>query len=195
MRFEHLVDRDHRRLPVQRIEDRLDEQQIAAAVEKAAHLFLVRLAQLVERDRAKRRVVDVGGDRERLVRRPDRTCGEARAVWRPRRPFGARLLGETGAPDVELVGNRLEAVIGLGDGRAVERVGLDDVAAGVEVLAVNAGDGVGTRQHEKIVVALEIPRVVLEALAAEVRFREVAALDHRPHRAIEDEDPLLEQPL
>ena len=61
-------DRDHQRQPdaafssntssiatmrglgVERVEDRFEQQQIAAAVDQAAHLFLVGVAQLVERD-------------------------------------------------------------------------------------------------------------------------------------------------
>ena len=51
-------------------------------------------------------------------------------------------------------------------------------------------DHVGAREHEQVVVAGEIPRVAREPLAAEVGLPEPAALDHRPHRAVEDQDAL-----
>ena len=54
---------------------------------------------------------------------------------------------------------------------------------------------VGARQDQQIVVALEILRVILEPLAAEVRLGQLVALDHRPHRAVEDEDALRERVL
>jgi hypothetical protein len=79
------------------------------------------------------RVVDVGRDRERAVQRADRAGDEARARRvlrssarpRPREPRGL---------EVELVREVLERVVGLRDARRAERVGLDDVGAGGEVL-------------------------------------------------------------
>ena len=35
--------------------------------------------------------------------------------------------------------------------------------------------------------------MILEPLAAEVRFGQLVALDHRPHRAVEDEDARFER--
>ena len=104
-------------------------------------------------------------------------------------------LREARALEVQLVGDRLEQVVGLRDGRAAERVGLDDVGAGGEVLAVDLADDVGPRQDQQVVVAAQILRVVLEPLAAEIGLGGLVALDHRPHRAVEDEDALRERPL
>jgi hypothetical protein len=78
----------------------------------------------------------------------------------------------------------------LRDGLAAERVGLDDVGAGLEVLAMDVEDHVGPRQHEQVVVALQLAAVVREARAAEVTFLQLAPLDHRPHRAVQDQDAL-----
>ena len=38
---EHLVDREDRRLGVQRVEDRLDQEEVGAAVDQAAHLLAI----------------------------------------------------------------------------------------------------------------------------------------------------------
>ena len=54
------------------------------------------------------------------------------------RPLVGRRAREPRAFDVQLVDERLEPVVGLRDARAVERVGLDDVAAGLEVLVMDA---------------------------------------------------------
>ncbi len=74
-----------------------------------------------------------------------------------------------------------------------ERIRLDDVGAGVEILAVDRADDIRTREDEDVAVAAQILRVILEALAAEVGFRQLVALDHRPHRAVEEEDALVER--
>ena len=51
----------------------------------------------------------------------------------------------------------------------------------------------GLRQGEQVVVALEVARMVAEALAAEVRVAEPLGLDHRAHGAVDDDDPLAQQ--
>src|SRR5205807_10607389 len=76
---------------------------------------------------------------------------------------------------------------------AVERVGFDDVGAGLEVLVMDRGDRIGPREDQEIVVAAQILRVPREPLAAEIRFRQPEALDHRPHCAVKDENALREE--
>ena len=60
---------------------------------------------------------------------------------------------------------------------------------------MDRADDVGPRQHEHVAVALEVARMVREAVAAEVGLRQLVALDHRPHRAVEDQDAFGEQAL
>jgi hypothetical protein len=45
-------------------------------------------------------------------------------------------------------------------------------------------------QAQQIAVAAEIARVVAETLAAEIRLAELVGLEHRPHRSVQDEDPV-----
>ncbi len=96
--LEHLLDRDDARLRVERVDDRLEQQQIAAAVDQAAHLLPVGLAQLVEGHVAERRVVDVGRNRQDAVGRPHRAGDEARAVGRARRSTRPRPPSPAGRP-------------------------------------------------------------------------------------------------
>ena len=142
-------------------------------------------------DGAERGVVDVGRDRQRAVGRAHRAGDEARAIRRPRGPLVGDAARDARALDVDLVGQRLEAVVGLRDRRGRERVGLDDVGAGLEVLRVDAGDVVGLRQDEQIAVALEVVRVIARSASprksASVSFE---PLDHRAHRAVEHENAL-----
>ena len=111
------------------------------------------------------------------------------------RPFRGGRLRNARALDVQLVRHVLEQVVGLGDRRAAERIGLDDVGAGREILAVDLVDDVRTGEDQQVVVALEVLRVVPEPFAAEVRLRELVTLDHRPHRAVEDQDPRTEREI
>ena len=75
--------------------------------------------------------------------------------------------GQACAFDVQLVGERLEAEVGLRDRGAAERVGLDDVRAGLEVGVMDARDHVGTREDQQVDVVLSRSRrMIAEPLAA-----------------------------
>jgi TolA-binding protein len=62
--------RHQRRLGIQRIEDRLHQQQIRAARNQRPHLLLVRRLHLVERHHAKPRIVGIRRIRKRHRQRP-----------------------------------------------------------------------------------------------------------------------------
>ncbi len=67
--------------------------------------------------------------------------------------------------------------------RGAEGVGLDDVGTGSQIRGVNLFDDVGPAEHEDVVVAV---------LAAELVQRKVAGLDGGAHRAVVDDDALLD---
>ena len=54
---------------------------------------------------------------------------------------------------------------------------------------MNASNDVGL-QHKKVVIALEIARPILEALATIIGLLKLVALDHGSHRAIENKNAL-----
>jgi hypothetical protein len=190
---EQLVCGDEGGLQVERVEDGLDQQRVRAAVEQAAHLLAVGLLDLNEGDRAKARIVDVGREGERAVHGPDGARDEAGFVGVLLGPGVGRFLRDARRSDVHLVDDVLQVVVGLGDARRGEGVGLDDVRARREVGVVDAADHLGPREREQVAVALEIRRVLREAVAAEVRLPQAMALDHRAHGPVEDEDSLREQ--
>ena len=60
---------------------------------------------------------------------------------------------------------------------------------------MDAGDNVGARQGEDVVVAAQVVAVTGEALAAKTALIEPVLLDHRAHGAIEQHDALGGQAL
>ena len=190
------LDREQRGLRVQRVEDRLDEEEIAAAVGEPARLLVVRVRERVERDVARARIVDVRRDRRGLRRRPERAGDEARTVRR--RIHVARGARDPRGLDVHLVREVLQVIVGLRDRRRAERVRLDEIRARGQILLVDLANHVRLRQRQELVVALQMQldtrhREVAEALAAIRGLVELVALDHRPHRAVDDEDAPREQ--
>src|SRR5436309_352244 len=109
---------------------------------------------------------------------------EARAVGRLE--ARARRAREPRGGGVDLAHLVLKAVLAEHDARAAEGIGLDDVRAGGEVALVHVADHVGAGQDQVLVAALVLG-------ATEVPGGEVATLDVRPRRAVEDDDALGEK--
>ncbi len=83
-----------------------------------------------------------------------------------------------------------ETVIGLSDAGAGKGVGLDDVCARLEVLAMNGLNRVGLGQNQHVVVALERQLVVGKALPAKIFLAPFVGRSERTHRAIENQNAL-----
>lgn len=94
---------------------------------------------------------------------------------------------------IQLIDMILELIFGHGDGSGIKGVRLDDVGAGLEIFTVNGLDDVRLRDVQDVVIEAKILGMPRKLLAAVVRFRELTRLDHRPHGAIEDDDPLLQE--
>ena len=131
---EELLRGEERGLEDERVEDGLEEEDVGPAVEEAADLSAVRGDDFASKTCVRfPGIVHVHGEGERAVRRAERARDEGV-------PPGRRAVGVHGPPreagglDVQLVGEGLEAVVREGDRLRVERVRLDDVRAGVEVL-------------------------------------------------------------
>ena len=75
----------------------------------------------------------------------------------------------------------------------VEGIGLDNVRAGFEILAVDALDHLRLREHQNVVGVLEIDRVVLKPLAAVVGLLGFLIHNQRPHRAVNDKNAFGEE--
>ena len=126
---------DDRRLGVERVEHRLDDEQVDAALGQRCDLLGVRVADLVEGARAVGGLVDARRERQRHVQRADRAGDETRPVGR--RDAVTRCAGDPRRLEVDLAHERLEAVVGLPDRRRGERVRDRDVGAGREIGVVD----------------------------------------------------------
>ena len=187
--FERFFGGKDRRLGVERIEDRFDQDQIRAAIDQPFDLLAIGDAQLIETGGAIARIVHVRRNGRRAVGRPDRPGHKpASAVFGLGTDRGA--LGGLRPGDVELIGQRLHAVIGLGDGGARKRVGLQQIRARHGIGEVDIFDELGFCDDQKIVIALQRLVPIGKPLAAEVFFRELFELDHCAHGAVENEDTL-----
>ena len=163
---------DHGRLHAQQVELGLDDEQVGPALEQAVGLHLVEVAQLGEADLAQRR---------RLGARADR-AGHPPGVVRGRE-VGGHLLGHPRRRHVDLVGAVGQVVLGQRHAEGAEGVGLEHVAADLEVAGVQLGDDVGPGDGQQLVAALE-------RIAPEVVGGEALGLQARAHAAVEDHHPL-----
>ena len=185
-----LLRRHDRRLRVERVEDRLDQQDVDAAVAQAPDLLGIRGDDLIKGVGAEGRVVDLRRQRQRHVERADIAGHEARPVRRARRPGVGRGAGQAGALHVHVVDGALERVVGLPDRRRGEGVRRRDVGASREVRVVDLGDDLRLRQVQQVGVALDVVRVHGEALAAELLLGQTPALQQHAPGAIEHEHAL-----
>ena len=190
--FEIQIDCEQRGLGVECVENGLDQQEIDAALDQTVDGLGVSRNQLVVRDVAKTRIVDVGGNRRGAIGRPQCAGHETRPAVLLFDFVGHRTR-ESGRFEIQFVDQVLHSVVGLRDRGRVKRVGLDQVGARGEILRVDFADDRGLRERQKVVVAFEIAREVLEALAAIAGLIELVALDHGAHRAVQYDDALVEQ--
>ncbi len=188
--LEQLVDGEDRGLRIERVEDRLDDEEVHAALDQPVGRLAVGRHEIVEPDIPGTGVGDVRRDGRGPVRRADRPTDVARTAGLARLERIGGFPGESGRGHVDLADDGLEAVVGLGDRGRGEGVRLDDVRAGLEIGVVDRSDDVGPGQREEVVVPAQVARMTGETFAAEVGLGQPVALDHRAHRAVHDEDPL-----
>ncbi len=178
-----------------RVEDRLDEKEVDAAVAERADLLLVGGLHRVEGHGAECRVFDLRRERKRDVERADRACDEARLVrcsCGPSVGGGAR---KARSLEAHLRRGALERVVGLPDRRRGEGVRRCDVRARLEVRVVDLGDDLRRGEVQEIRVALDVVRVRGEPLAAVLLLAQPAAVDEHAPRPVENEDSLGEKLL
>ena len=169
-----LFHRHQARLEAAGVEAGFDQQIVGSALHQAFGLQVVVGAKLGEGGGA--------GDVEIFVGGPDGAGDEARLGG------GGILVGDLARQfrggEVELVGAVFQFVVGEGDPRAAEGVGLDDVRAGFQVLAMDILDDVGPRDVEDFRTVLP-PQVV--GLDGKGR-----RMDHGAHGPVEDEYTLFQ---
>ena len=181
--LEHFVQRDQGRLGVQRIEDRLQENEIDPAVHQGLRRLAVGGAEGGKVDPPRARVVHVRRDREGLVGGPQCAGDEARPLGGG---CGVRCLArDPGAGEIEGAHLAGEAVVLLGHAVRVEGVGGDDVGARFEEARMDVADDLRSGDGEEVVVAGELAVVIGIERAAEVGLAQRVTLDHGAHRAVQ----------
>ncbi len=187
----HVEGGGDRGLGVERVEDRLDQEEIDPAGDEGADLLGVGLDDLIEGGRPERRVVHLRRDREGHVERANRPGDEPRTAGVGCRRLVAGLSREPRPRERHLGRGCLEAVVRLADRRGRERVGGRDVRPGREVGTVDVEHDVGLRQVEEVGVALDVACVAREPLAAVLGLREATPMQQHAPRAVQDGDALV----
>ena len=157
-----------RRLQLQDVLDRLDDQQVDAAVQQAAELVEEDVGELAAGVLAEHGVFG-GGEQPG---RADAAGDEA--------VLAGGVAGEAGRGEVDLVGAVAETPLRELEAAGLERVGLEDLGAGGDHRGVDVADDVGAAEVEHLVGAAGQGVVVLE--------REVERLERGAHAAVEDDD-------
>ncbi len=168
---------------------------MVTAFDEAARLLVVHLAQFVERDATRCRAVHILRHRGGAVGRPHRSRDEPAFAGMRGFKFIRRLPGDFCARDIQLMNVIFEAVIERGDPIRVERVGLNDIRARFEILPLNRLHYARLRNIQHVEVSPQVARVLQKLRAAKRRFFKLLRLDHRPHGAVQNDDPLLEEIL
>src|SRR5690606_7574989 len=111
------------------------------------------VAQSLEGDVTRARVVDVWGNGGGARLRPQYAGDEARPVG----GAGGIGLGPRNARrgEVHFVGQGLEAVVGLRNGGRPEGIGADDIRARLQILAVDLRNDFRLDQGQQLIVALD----------------------------------------
>ena len=174
-----------RRLHIQRIECRLDQEHIHAPLDEGLHLLPVTVDHPVETVGTLGRTGDVRGQAQRLGRGAD-AAGHPHLA---RRPVGRRP-GQGGPGPRHLLRPVLQPVFLLGNAVGTERVALDDIGPGRDVGLVHGRDDVRPRQVQALVVPLERDADIPEDTLPEILLREGVPLDLGAHGAIQAEHPV-----
>ena len=98
--------------------------------------------------------------------------------------------GQTRRRQIHLPHRPLETIIGLGDGRGVERIRFNDPSPRLQILPVNPANHIRTGDHQNVVVSLQIFPMGGETFPAEIFLRQLMALNHGSHRPVHQHDPL-----
>ena len=191
--MQKLFDRKYRCFGVQGVEYRLDQQYIGATVDKPRHGLGINIHQLFKSGVPESRIVDVRRDRGRSISRTQNTGHKTRLVRRIGADIVGHAPGNTRSFVVQGVNMIFHTVIGHGDRGGIEGVGLQNIDARVQKPAVNFLDHIGQGQRQQIVIAFLGKPVVDEPITPVVGLFQLVSLYHCAHRAIDDQDSLLQQ--
>ncbi len=144
--FKESIDGKQRRLAVQRVENRFDQQYVGTAFHQAARLLKIRRRQLVESHIAGCRIIHVGRNRRGFRRRAKGAGDKTRLVRR--RIFVAGGARQARRRHVHFIGQMRHVVIVLRYRSGAKRITFNDVCTGGQILFMDFADDMRLRQRE-----------------------------------------------
>ena len=203
----------HRRgLGIERIKDRFDHQDVAAAFDQRLDLQFVSIEHLIKTHHAEARVIGIGRVGERNRERPDRTGDIALAAGVAANGIGP-LAAELGRLNIHFPGELVEKRIlddllekfrilasaffarildeefALRDAGGGEGVGLADVRARFIESLVDVAYDFRAGEAQNVAVVEQVLFAIGKALTAGIAFVEPVGADRRAHGAIEHQNP------
>ena len=154
-----------RGLDLQRVLAGLDQDAVDPAGDQPGALDCQRVFEFLVRDMAERRQAGP---------RPDRPQDKAGAAVISE--FGHRFAGDLGGQPVQREGAVGETELAQGNRRAAKAVGLDRIAAGGEITAVDLADQIGAALTNDLGAVFVAEKIALDI--------ELARLHLGPHRAV-----------
>ncbi len=218
LRIKHLTDRHQRRLRIQRIKNRLHQQNIHATRHQRPRLLHVRSLHLIKRHHPKPRIIRIRRVRQAHRQRPNRPRHKTlppRIIAHSVRPLPAlprALLIDLPRQHLEprilqnpLIKRRilppptfpriLDKKLTLRDRRRPKRIRLQNVRPRLQKSPMNIADHLRLRKRKQVPVIQQILVRILEPRPTDIRLRHPIRPDRRPHRPVDDRNPLLHHPL
>ena len=175
-RPKRVVDSQEAGFQVERILGRFHQQQVYAPPQQSLCLFRIGVPQLAEGHTA--------GDRNRFGRWPHGAGHKAGSVW------GAIALstgpGELGRGLVDGACLLVQTILGQDNTCSAKGIRFNNIRTGLQEAVVNLRDRLRAGQHQVFITALV-------RQATEIFRTQILSLDGRPHGAIKEQYPLMQE--
>ena len=176
---ENVADRKQTRLHIQRVKTGLRQQQIDTAIQQTSNLFSIGFHHLVKRKRPRTGLISV--HRQLNFRGPNAARHEARLTGIGCGRFVSHSPSELCTDAVDLPGQMRKFELFQRHDVGVERIGLDDVGADVDVFLMYFGNQIRLRQHQQVSGILDIDVMISESITTIERFVGFLRHDQRAH--------------
>ena len=178
---------------VQRIEGRLEKDEIDTAVDQGLHLFLICFIYIFIGNGTVSRVAYIGAHGGSLVGRTDRAGNKNSPVGMFRHELIGHFASQLTGGQVYFAHIFLHGVIFHRDRVGIECVGGKNIGPSIQVLPVNGFDHVRTGDTQQVVVPFQLSGEIGKTVAAIILFIEFEPLDHGTHTTIQYQDTLLQR--
>ncbi len=185
---EHFFSRKDSCLGVQRIKDRLNENNVGATIDQTTDLVGIGNAQIIKCDGTITGIVDIRRQRSGTVCWAKCAGNKTATTIFLLRADGCAT-SQARAITVELINGIFHAVIRLRNRRRRECVGFENVSSGHSIGIMNFFNCLWLGERQKVVVALKLAIAGTETLTAKMLFVKAQALNLRPHSTVKNQNP------